>query len=36
MDLSLYWETIVDTLQDGVMVVDPPIANISPPTFCNR
>lgn len=23
MDLSLYWKTIVDTLQDGVMVVDP-------------
>jgi len=23
MDLSKYWKTIVDTLQDGVMVVDP-------------
>jgi two-component system response regulator HydG len=23
MDLSRYWKTIVDTLQDGVMVVDP-------------
>jgi two-component system, NtrC family, response regulator HydG len=23
MDLSLYWKTIVDTLQDGVMIVDP-------------
>ena len=23
MDISLYWKTIVDTLQDGVMVVDP-------------
>lgn len=23
MDLSLYWKTIVDTLQDGVMVIDP-------------
>jgi two-component system, NtrC family, response regulator HydG len=23
MDLSAYWKTIVDTLQDGVMVVDP-------------
>jgi two-component system response regulator HydG len=23
MDLSLYWKTIVDTLQDGVLVVDP-------------
>ncbi len=23
MDLSLYWKTIFDTLQDGVMVVDP-------------
>ena len=23
MDISKYWKTIVDTLQDGVMVVDP-------------
>ena len=23
MDISRYWKTIVDTLQDGVMVVDP-------------
>jgi len=23
MDISKYWKTIVDTIQDGVMVVDP-------------
>ncbi|MEJ2037779.1 MAG: sigma 54-interacting transcriptional regulator [Desulfosarcinaceae bacterium] len=29
MDLSRYWKTIVDTLQDGVMVVDPKGHNIA-------
>jgi len=23
MDVSKYWKTIVDTLQDGILVVDP-------------
>ncbi len=23
MDISRYWKTIVDTLQDGLMVIDP-------------
>ncbi|MHC4104501.1 MAG: PAS domain S-box protein, partial [Planctomycetota bacterium] len=23
MDISRYWKTIVDTLQDGLMVMDP-------------
>ncbi len=23
MDIAKYWKTIVDTLQDGLMVVDP-------------